>query len=36
MKLYKAKLLDENNKQYYIAIKDDLEPKRGDKFLAVS
>lgn len=36
MKLYKAKLLDENNKQYYIAIKDDLIPKRGDKFLAVS
>lgn len=36
MKLYKAKLLDENNKQYYIAIKDDLNPKRGDKFLAVS
>lgn len=36
MKLYKAKLLDENNKQYYIAIKDDLTPKRGDKFLAVS
>lgn len=36
MKLYKAKLLDENNKQYYIAIKDDLNPKRGDKFLSVS
>lgn len=36
MKLYKAKLLDENNRQYYIAIKDDLNPKRGDKFLAVS